>query len=115
MMDIRTHLQPRLLRDLDALSMAHSLEVRPAFLDDEVVKFMLNMPGPARRHPKELLLQAIHRFMPGGTSCRFEVPCQADLYFSLRQMADARFEAFARGDFFPRPLGGPGNPRSSTR
>ena len=65
MMDIRTHLQPRLLRDLDALSMAHSLEVRPAFLDDEVVKFMLNMPGPARRHPKELLLQAINRFMPG--------------------------------------------------
>jgi len=65
MMDIRTHLQPRLLRDLDALSMAHGLEVRPVFLDDEVVKFMLNMPGPARRHPKELLLQAIHRFMPG--------------------------------------------------
>ncbi len=65
MMDIRTHLQPRLLRDLDALSMAHSLEVRPAFLDDEVVKFMLNMPGPARRHPKELLLQAVKRFMPG--------------------------------------------------
>jgi len=65
MMDIRTHLQPRLLRDLDALSMAHGLEVRPVFLDDEVVRFMLNMPGPARRHPKELLFQAIHRFMPG--------------------------------------------------
>ena len=64
-MDIRTHLQPRLLRDLDALSMAHSVEVRPVFLDGEVVKFMLNMPGPARRHPKELLLQAISRFMPG--------------------------------------------------
>jgi len=26
---------------------------------------MLNMPGPARRHPKELLLQAVKRFMPG--------------------------------------------------
>lgn len=64
MMDIRTHLQPRLLRDLDALSMAHGLEVRPVFLDDEVVKFMLNIPGPARRHPKELLLQAADRFMP---------------------------------------------------
>ncbi len=63
-MDIRTHLQPRLLRDLDALSMAHGLEVRPAFLDDEVVKFMLNMPGTVRRHPKELLLQAVKRFMP---------------------------------------------------
>lgn len=65
LMDIRTHLQPRLLRDLDALSMAHSLEVRPPFLDDEVVTFMLNMPRPARLHPKELLLQAVDRFMPG--------------------------------------------------
>lgn len=64
-MDICTHLQPRLLRDLDALSMAHSLEVRPPFLDDEVVTFMLNLPARGRRHPKELLLQAIDRFMPG--------------------------------------------------
>jgi asparagine synthetase B (glutamine-hydrolysing) len=30
-MDIHTHLEPRLLRDLDAMSMAHSIEVRPVF------------------------------------------------------------------------------------
>jgi len=65
MMDIRTHLQPRLLRDLDATSMAHGLEVRPTFLDDEVVKFTLNLSGRTQRQPKELLLQAIKPFMPG--------------------------------------------------
>jgi asparagine synthase (glutamine-hydrolysing) len=64
-MDIRTHLQPRLLRDLDAVSMAHGLEVRPVLLDDEVVEWTLNVLGRARRQPKELLLEAIKRFMPG--------------------------------------------------
>ena len=66
LMDIYTHLQPRLLRDLDAMSMAHSLEVRPVFLDDRIVEFVLSMPGPVRGRPKELLLQAMRRFMPGG-------------------------------------------------
>jgi asparagine synthase (glutamine-hydrolysing) len=78
-MDILTHLQPRLLRDLDALSMAHSLEVRPVFLDDELVKFVLNLSIRARRHPKELLLQAIHRFMP------------ADLLADLKSRAKRTF------------------------
>ena len=65
LMDICTHLQPRLLRDLDAMSMAHSLEVRPLFLDDRVVEFVLGIPGPARGRPKELLLQGVKRFLPG--------------------------------------------------
>jgi asparagine synthase (glutamine-hydrolysing) len=65
LMDISTHLQPRLLRDLDAMSMAHSLEVRPVLLDDRVVEFVLSMPGHVRSRPKELLLQAMKRFMPG--------------------------------------------------
>ena len=64
LMDIYTHLQPRLLRDLDAMSMAHSLEVRPVFLDDRIVEFVLSMPDPVRGRPKELLLQAMRRFMP---------------------------------------------------
>jgi asparagine synthase (glutamine-hydrolysing) len=63
-MDIHTHLEPRLLRDLDAMSMAHSLEVRPALLDDRVVEFALSMPGAMRGKPKDILLQAAKRFMP---------------------------------------------------
>lgn len=64
LMDICAHLQPRLLRDLDAMSMAHSLEVRPVFLDDRVVEFILSMPPSLRRQPKRLLLRAMKRFMP---------------------------------------------------
>ena len=65
LMDICAHLQPRLLRDLDAMSMAHSLEVRPLFLDDRVVEFVQSMPGAVRGRPKELLLQGMKRFLPG--------------------------------------------------
>lgn len=66
LMDICTHLQPRLLRDLDVMSMAHSLEVRPPFLDDRIVEFVLRMQGPPPVRPKELLLQSMKRFMPAG-------------------------------------------------
>jgi asparagine synthase (glutamine-hydrolysing) len=78
-MDICAHLQPRLLRDLDAMSMAHSLEVRPVFLDDRVVEFMLSLPGPARGRPKELLLHAMQRYMP------------ADLLTDLKSRAKRTF------------------------
>jgi asparagine synthase (glutamine-hydrolysing) len=64
LMDICTHLQPRLLRDLDAMSMAHSLEVRPPFLDDRIVEFVLNLHGSVLARPKELLLRSMKRFMP---------------------------------------------------
>lgn len=66
LMDICTHLQPRLLRDLDAMSMAHSVEVRPVFLDDEIVEFVLGMPPALRARPKELLLRAMKRFLSGS-------------------------------------------------
>ena len=78
-MDIRTHLQPRLLRDLDAASMAHGLEVRPALLDDEVVEWTLNVSGRERRRPKELLLEAVKRFMP------------AELFADLKSRAKRTF------------------------
>ena len=78
-MDICAHLQPRLLRDLDAMSMAHSLEIRPPFLDDRVVEFVLGMPDFLRGQPKELLLQAVKRFMP------------ADLFAALKSRAKRTF------------------------
>jgi len=77
-MDIRTHLQPRLLRDLDVMSMAHGLEVRPAFLDHRIVEFVLAYPDAARR-PKELLFASMKRFMP------------AELLMVLRKRAKRTF------------------------
>ena len=63
-MDIHTHLEPRLLRDLDATSMAHSIEVRPVFLDHRLVEFLLPVPSETRIHQKRLLLRAAKFFLP---------------------------------------------------
>ena len=63
-MDIHTHLEPRLLRDLDAMSMAHSIEVRPVFLDHRVVEFLLPVPSSIRMQQKRLLLDAAKVFLP---------------------------------------------------
>jgi asparagine synthase (glutamine-hydrolysing) len=63
-MDIHTHLEPRLLRDLDAMSMAHSIEVRPVFLDHRVVEFLLAVPSRIRMQRKRLLLDAAKAFLP---------------------------------------------------
>jgi len=63
-MDIHTHLEPRLLRDLDAMSMAHSIEVRPVFLDHRVVEFLLPVPSSIRMQQKQLLLDATKKLLP---------------------------------------------------
>ena len=63
-MDIHTHLEPRLLRDLDAMSMAHSIEVRPVFLDHRIVEFLLSVPASIRMRQKRLLLDAAKAFLP---------------------------------------------------
>ncbi len=63
-MDIQTHLEPRLLRDMDAMSMAHSLELRPVFLDHRLVEFLLPVPSKIRIQRKRLLLEAAKSFLP---------------------------------------------------
>jgi asparagine synthase (glutamine-hydrolysing) len=65
-MDIHTHLEPRLLRDGDAMSMAHSLEVRPVFLDHALVEYVLSLPAGVRLDKKRLLLEATRGLMPEG-------------------------------------------------
>lgn len=103
LMDIRAHLQPRLLRDLDALSMAHSLEVRPPFLDDEVVTFMLNMPPP-RLHPKELLLQAVDHFMPGELLADLKSRAKRTFTFPFARWLTRDWKPLLEETFSPRRL-----------
>jgi asparagine synthase (glutamine-hydrolysing) len=99
-MDIHTHLEPRLLRDLDAMSMAHSIEVRPVFLDHRVVEFLLPVPSSIRMQQKRLLLDAAKVFLPPAlladlTARRkrtFTFPFQRWLSHDLRNVLK---EAFA--------------------
>jgi asparagine synthase (glutamine-hydrolysing) len=101
-MDIHTHLEPRLLRDLDAMSMAHSIEVRPVFLDHRVVEFLLPVPSSIRMQQKRLLLDAAKAFLPPAlladlTSRRkrtFTFPFQHWLSHDLRNVLK---EAFSPG------------------
>jgi asparagine synthase (glutamine-hydrolysing) len=66
-LDVHAHLEPRLLRDGDAMSMAHSLELRPVFLDHQLVEFVFAMPGALRMQHKKLLLDAMRSMMPEDT------------------------------------------------
>ena len=57
----------QVLTFVDRLSMAHSLEVRSAFLDTEVVEFVASLPGALKirdGQTKYLLKQAALRFFP---------------------------------------------------
>jgi asparagine synthase (glutamine-hydrolysing) len=66
-LELRSYLANTLLRDTDAMSMRHSLEVRVPFLDRPLVENILNLPeaiknDPAR--PKALLIEAMGDLLP---------------------------------------------------
>jgi len=63
-LDFPAHLESRLLRDGDAMSMSHSLEVRPILLDHEIVEFVMRLPLSLRLRRKQLLLEAMREYLP---------------------------------------------------
>jgi asparagine synthase (glutamine-hydrolysing) len=66
-LELRSYLVNTLLRDTDALSMRHSLEVRVPFLDSALVEYVLSLPESAKRdprQPKALLIQALGDLLP---------------------------------------------------
>jgi asparagine synthase (glutamine-hydrolysing) len=66
-LELRSYLVNTLLRDTDAMSMSHSLEVRVPFLDGPLVEKVLSLPeaiksDPSR--PKRLLIEAMGDLLP---------------------------------------------------
>lgn len=56
-----------LLRDTDAMGMAHGLEIRAPLLDHRLVEFILGLPGALklnRKTPKPMLIRALDRALP---------------------------------------------------
>jgi len=81
-----------LLPKVDRMSMAHSLEVRVPFLDNEVVDLVLPLPGRLKAslfRDKILLRRAVENLIPRTTATRrkqaFAVPIDAWLRGSLRE------------------------------
>jgi asparagine synthase (glutamine-hydrolysing) len=65
--ELRSYLVNTLLRDTDAMSMRHSLEVRVPFLDVPLVEHVLGVPESLKRdaaRPKSLLVDAMKDLLP---------------------------------------------------
>ena len=66
-MELNLYMQNQLLRDSDVMGMAHGVEIRVPFLDDEVVKLAHGMAPEikfAGSDPKSLLTEAFRKIMP---------------------------------------------------
>jgi asparagine synthase (glutamine-hydrolysing) len=100
-MDIHTHLEPRLLRDLDATSMAHSIEVRPVLLDHRIVEFLLPVPASVRIQQKRLLLDASNRFLPPALLADLETRRKRTFTFPFKKWLSHDFRGVLKETFAP--------------
>jgi asparagine synthase (glutamine-hydrolysing) len=92
-LELKGYMTNTLLRDTDAVSMAHSLEVRVPFVDAKVVDYVLSLPGewklPAQNStPKPLLAEALADLLPRDFMSRpkmgFTLPFEKWLQRNLR-------------------------------
>src|SRR4029453_2494584 len=106
----------QVLTFVDRLSMAHSLEVRSAFLDTEVVEYVASLPGSLKIHngeTKYILKQAAARYFPEEMIRRpkegFLMPVTEWVLGDLQPWVRATLspERLAAPRLFhPRPVGG---------
>jgi asparagine synthase (glutamine-hydrolysing) len=66
-LELRHYMPNTLLRDSDAMSMAHGLELRVPFVDHKLAEFLFRIPGASkvqRGLPKWLLIEAMRGLLP---------------------------------------------------
>jgi len=100
-LELSGYMSNTLLRDTDAMSMAHSLEVRVPFVDTKVVNYALSLPGKwkldhGRSGPKPLLAAALADLLPRDFLARpkmgFTLPFERWLQNDLRSEVSSVFE-----------------------
>jgi asparagine synthase (glutamine-hydrolysing) len=101
-LELEGYMANTLLRDTDAMSMAHSLEVRVPFVDAKLVDYVLSLPGEwklDRRQngvPKPLLADAIADLLPRDFLKRrkmgFTLPFERWLQGRLRPKISSVFQ-----------------------
>jgi asparagine synthase (glutamine-hydrolysing) len=102
-MEMVHYMGDTLLRDTDANSMRHSLEVRVPFLDRPLVDYASALPGSVKQEPsgepKSLLRRACHRVLPGSLLRRpktgFMLPIGFWMRNQMRDSCDAAVERLA--------------------
>ena len=83
-LELKRYLRNQLLRDTDAMSMAHSLEVRVPLLDDAVLDAALAMPADVRNRPGKATLQQAAGFTRIGPKRGFTLPFDSWMRGPLR-------------------------------
>jgi asparagine synthase (glutamine-hydrolysing) len=99
-LEISGYMANTLLRDTDAMSMAHSLEVRVPFIDVRVVDYVLSLPGDwklRQGQTKPLLADALSDLLPRDFLNRpkmgFTLPFEKWLQQNLRHEVSSVLEA----------------------
>lgn len=110
--DQKYYLADDILNKSDRMSMAHSVEVRPAFLDHRIVEFAARLPGRFKvdgKRQKIILKELMKGKLPGLVLSRskvgFDIPAHEWLRGPLRQMlTDTLKDGLASfGDLFRAP------------
>ncbi len=111
-LELRTYMQHQLLRDADAMSMAHGLELRVPLLDHRLVEFVERIPARIkfRSTPKALLIQSMgHRLPPeviSRSKMGFGFPFEQWMKQEWRPTIEARlFDGVAQATSLWNPQG----------
>jgi asparagine synthase (glutamine-hydrolysing) len=108
-LDLETLLPDQVLAFVDRLSMAHSVEVRPPFLDHRLVEFVAGLPGGVKikgGRVKHILKEAVADLLPAELLARpkegFIMPVNEWLIGSLKDYVQATLapERLARHGLF---------------
>jgi len=101
-LESRSYMVNTLLRDTDAMSMAHSLEVRVPYLDHPVVEFVTRLPESLKRPngvPKSLLVEAMGELLPAEVVSQpkrtFTLPWEFWLRGPLKKEMEAELNTIA--------------------
>src|SRR5690349_15717383 len=99
-LELRGYMTNTLLRDTDAMSLAHSLEVRVPFVDTRVIDFVMSLPGEWKLReasgPKPLLVDAMSDLLPrefmGRPKMGFTLPFEKWMQGKLRDEISAAMD-----------------------
>lgn len=94
-LELKGYMAHMLLRDTDAMSMAHSLEVRVPLIDHQLVEFAVGLPAESKMRggrPKAILADALADVLPPAVLARrkqgFEIPLGSWLRNELRTVLE---------------------------
>lgn len=103
--DYLGYTQHTLLKDMDQMSMAVSLEVREPFFDHELVSFVLQIPDSVKypTYAKSLLVESLHPLLPDEIVHRkkqgFVFPWNEWMKKELRGFCNERIERLGQRSF----------------